>query len=143
MIDINIQLSQLDGNNLIYVVAGFGGVVLTSIGGVLMRCVLNKRKRDRRIKNYENEIKSATEKVIQETIAKNNRLQQIKKEDLEPVTVKAVEPVKQMGCFWFLIRLKRRKKPRLAKLFDIESDDEVVIYRTEGLRKRKPFFQKG
>ena len=96
MIDINIPLSHL-GNNLIYVVAGFGGVVLTSIGGVLMRCVLNKRKSDRRIKNYENEIKSATEKVIQETIAKNNRiitdLQQIKKEDVEPVTVKTVEPV--------------------------------------------------
>ena len=93
MIDINIPLSQLDGNNLIYIVAGFGGVVLTSIGGVLMRCVLNKRKKDRRIKNYENEIKSTTEKVIQETIAKNNRLQQIKEEDLEPVTVKTVEPV--------------------------------------------------
>ena len=92
MIDINIPLSHL-GNNLIYVVAGFGGVVLTSIGGVLMRCVLNKRKKDRRIKNYENEIKSATEKVIQEAIAKNNRLQQIKEEDLEPVTVKTVEPV--------------------------------------------------
>ena len=96
MIDVNIPLSYL-GNNLIYVVAGFGGVVLTSLGGVLMRCVLNKRKEDRRIKNYENEIKSATEKVIQEAIAKNNRtiidLQQIKEEDLEPVTVKTVEPV--------------------------------------------------
>ena len=96
MIDVNIPLSHL-GNNLIYIVAGFRDVVLTSIGGVLMRCVLNKRKKDRRIKNYENEIKSATEKVIQETIAKNNRtiidLQQIKEEDLEPVTVKTVEPV--------------------------------------------------
>ena len=71
--------------------------MLTSIGGVLMRCVLDKRKKDRRIKNYEDEIKSATEKVIQETITKNNRtiidLQQIKEEDLEPVTVKTVEPV--------------------------------------------------
>ena len=96
MIDVNIPLSHL-GNNLIYVVAAFGGVVLTSIGGVLMRCVLNKRKKDRRIKNYENEIKSATEKVIQEAIAKNNRyitdIQQINEKDLEPVTVKTVEPV--------------------------------------------------
>ena len=47
-----------------------------------------------------------------------------------------------MGCFWFLIKLKRRKKPRLVKLFEIESDDEVVIYRANELRRRKPFFQK-
>ena len=97
MIDINIPLSHLDGNNLIYVVAGFGGVVLTSIGGVLMRCILNKRRKDRRMKNYENEIKSATEKVIQETIAKNNLaitdLQQVREEGLTPITVKTVEPV--------------------------------------------------
>ena len=89
MIDINIPLSQLDGNNLIY--------ELTSIGGVLMRCVLNKRKRDRRTHNFENEIKKTTKKVLQETIKKNNiaivDLQQIKEEDLAPVTVKNVEPV--------------------------------------------------
>ena len=88
MIDINIPLSQLDGNNLIYVVAGVGSVVFTSIGEVLLRCVLNKRKKDSRMKNFEQEIKNTTEKVIQETIKKSNHLQT----DLKPV-IKDIEPV--------------------------------------------------
>ena len=93
MIDINIPLSHL-GNNRIYVVAGFGGVVLTSIGGMLMKCVLNRRRKNQRIREFEKEIKKSTERVIQETIAKTNRdLQTIKEEDLEPITVKTVEPV--------------------------------------------------
>ena len=95
MIDVNIPLSQLTGNTIIYVVAGVGGVVLTSIGGMLTKCVLNRRRKNQRIQDFEKEIKKSTEKVIQETIAKTNRiLQTIREEDLKPViTVKEVEPV--------------------------------------------------
>ena len=90
MIDVS-----LNGNNIIYIVAGVGGVVFTSIGGVLLRCVLNRRRKNQRIQDFEKEIKKSTEKVIQETIAKTNRdLQTIREEDLRPVvTVKEVEPV--------------------------------------------------
>ena len=65
--------------------------MLTSIGGVLMRCVLNRRSKNKRIREFEKEIKKSAEDIIQETIAKTNRdLETIKE---EPITVKAVEPV--------------------------------------------------
>ena len=98
MIQIKVPLSHIR-NNLIYVVAGFGGVVLTSIGGVLVRCVLNRKIKIKWAKEFEKETKKYAESVIQDAISRANRdLQAIKEEPttvktVEPITVKNVEPV--------------------------------------------------
>ena len=50
----------------------------------MLRCMLNKRKDNRRLKKHEDEIRKVTEKVIQDTI---------KNLDVLAKTVKPVEPV--------------------------------------------------
>ena len=67
MIDINAPLAtlhELGGSNLIYAVIGFGGFLFTTMGSMMLRCMLNKRKNKRQLQKHQDEIKKVTEKVI-------------------------------------------------------------------------------
>ena len=99
MIDINVPLHQLGGSNLIYTVIGFGGFLFTTMGSMMLRCMLNKRKSNKKLQKHQEEIKKVTEKVIQDTIKSHNIIiaDLALAKDLaaqeKKVTVKSVEPV--------------------------------------------------
>ena len=97
MIDINVPLHQLGENSLIYAVIGFGGILFTTMGSMLLRCVLKKSKNNQQMKKHQDEIKKVTEKVIQDTIKSQNLviadLALAKALEEKKVTVKNVEPM--------------------------------------------------
>ena len=72
MIDINVPLHQLGGSNIIYAAIGLGGFLLTTMGSMMLRCLLRKRKNNKQLKQHQEDIKNITEKVIQDTIKSNN-----------------------------------------------------------------------
>ena len=133
MIDINVPLHQLGGNNLIYTVIGFGGFLFTTMGSLMLRCMLNKRKSNKKLQKHQDEIKNVTQKVIQDTIKSHNIVFAPEKK----VAVKSVEPVIKMGCFAF-IREEIRKRKRSTvpqgfpavrlRLFSESDDEEDEIY---------------
>ena len=98
MIDIDVPIHQLGGNNLIYTVIGLGGFLFTTMGSMMLRCMLNKRKNNQNLQKHQDEIKKVTEKVIQDTIKSHNiviadpALAKDLREE-KKVTVKSVEPV--------------------------------------------------
>ena len=101
MFDINVpvhEIMKFGGQNLMYVVIGFGGLLFTTMGSMMVKCMLNKRKSNKQLQKHQDEIKKVTEKVIQDTIKSHN----IVIADLalakgygeeKKVTVKSVEPV--------------------------------------------------
>ena len=66
---------------------------------MMLRCMLNKRKDNRRLKKHEDEIRRVTERVIQDTIKSHNTVfadLALAKDLAAPekkVTVKSLEPV--------------------------------------------------
>ena len=72
MIDINVPVASLGGNNIIYAAIGLGGFLFTTMGSLMLRCLLKKRKNNKQLRQHQEDIKNITEKVIQDTIKSYN-----------------------------------------------------------------------
>ena len=72
MIDINVPFASLGGNNIIYAAIGLGGFLFTTMGSMMLRCLLRRRKNNKKLKQHQEDIKNITEKVIQDTIKTYN-----------------------------------------------------------------------
>ena len=82
MIEINVPFSSLGENSLVYAVIGVGGFLFTTMGSLMLRCLLKRRKDNKKLKKYQEEIKNVTEKVIQDTIKSHNL---VATEEAQPV----------------------------------------------------------
>ena len=72
MINFIAPLASLGGNNIIYAAIGLGGFLFTTMGSLMLRCLLRKRKNNKQLKQHQEDIKNITKKVIQDTIKSYN-----------------------------------------------------------------------
>ena len=72
MIDINVPFASLGGNNIIYAAIGIGGFLFTTVGSLMIRCLLKRRKDKKNLRKQHEDIRNATEKVVQDVVKTYN-----------------------------------------------------------------------
>ena len=75
MIDINVpvhEIMKFGGQSLMYTVIGVGGFLFTTIGSMIVKCMLNNRKNKKQMQKHQDEIKKVTEKVLQNAVKSHN-----------------------------------------------------------------------
>ena len=75
MIDINVPIHKIfefSEQNLLYAVVGVGGFPFTTVGSMMIKCMLNNRKSKKNLKKHQDEIKKVTEKVLQDAVKSHN-----------------------------------------------------------------------
>ena len=84
---IHQVLGVFTGNNLIYTLVGVGGFMLSTVGSLLIRCVVYRRSNKKKLQKHQEEIQDVTKKVLQDTIKSHNiAILDITKHDLEPIS---------------------------------------------------------
>ena len=69
---IHQVLGVFTGNNLIYTLVGVGGFMLSTVGSLLIRCVVHRRSNKDKLQKHQKEIQDVTKKVLQDTIKSHN-----------------------------------------------------------------------
>ena len=75
MIDINVpihKIMEFGGQNQLYTVIGVGGFLFTTVGSMMVKCMINNRKNKKKLLKHQDEMKKVTEKVLQDAVKSHN-----------------------------------------------------------------------
>ena len=66
---IHQVLGVFSGNNLVFTMVGVGGFLLSTVGSMMIKCILSKRRDRKKFQKQQKEIQDVTKKALQDNIS--------------------------------------------------------------------------